>query len=127
MAEPISWDKPETWSKFATDCHQIDFLKRYYCHNVEQATERVLTEDVVQLIASYAADVTNVLVDVRDQWQKWCVGQVVQVDEENAKLKIHPVGWSDRWDIWLPMDSPDVARYQTHTMKTITWIGNIQK
>lgn len=36
---------------------------------------------------------------------------------ENAVL-VHYNGWNARWDEWLPMESPRIAPFRTHTIQS---------
>ena len=51
--------------------------------------------------------------DVSDSRGKWCRGLVVDRVESNgvqggaARVKIHFVGWDDRWDEWIYDESID--------------------
>jgi hypothetical protein len=37
-------------------------------------------------------------IDVKDSVDHWCVGQIVDIDEEKNLVKVHFEGWSTRYD-----------------------------
>ncbi len=42
-----------------------------------------------------------------DTVNKWCVGTIV--DKNDKEVHIHFKGWSDKWNEWLPINSPRLA------------------
>ena len=40
----------------------------------------------------------NTFIDAKDSVNHWCVGQIVEIDEEKNMIKIHFEGWSPRYD-----------------------------
>ena len=40
----------------------------------------------------------NTFLDVKDTVNHWCVGQIVDIDEEKNMVKVHFEGWSSRYD-----------------------------
>ena len=40
----------------------------------------------------------NAFIDAKDTVNHWCVGQIVDIDEEKNMLKVHFEGWSARYD-----------------------------
>ena len=37
-------------------------------------------------------------IDAKDTVNHWCVGQIVDIDEEKNLVKVHFEGWSSRYD-----------------------------
>lgn len=54
-------------------------------------------------------------VDVLDTVRKWAEADVIKVDAAGRRIKIAYVGWSAKWDEWLPWDD---ARVTTHHAET---------
>ena len=40
----------------------------------------------------------NTYIDAKDTVNHWCVGQIVDIDEDKNTLKVHFEGWSSRYD-----------------------------
>jgi len=55
--------------------------------------------------------------DVKDEIQKWCEAQVVELDAINCLVKVHYKGWKKKFDEWLDpvKDSARLAEFHTHT------------
>jgi len=53
--------------------------------------------------------------DLLDKVNKWCEAEVVEV-KENV-VKFHYVGWSERWDEWVPRGSQRVAKAGKRTRR----------
>ncbi len=48
---------------------------------------------------NYQADYhLNNYIDSKDSVNLWCVGQIVDVDEDKNQIKVHFEGWSNRYD-----------------------------
>jgi len=62
-------------------------------------------------------------VDARDDTDRWLAG--VMVARRAGQVLIHYVGWSCRWDVWLPCDSARLAPYGTRSgVQTASWGQN---
>jgi len=48
-------------------------------------------------------------IDVRDTVNKWCCGNIVEVKDK--KVYIHYNGWSEKWNEWMDMSSPRIAKF----------------
>lgn len=57
---------------------------------------------------------TGSRVDCRDKDGQWYEAEVIEVDMELLRVKIHFVGWSRRWDLWLDQDAEDLAPVNSH-------------
>ena len=56
----------------------------------------------------------NDFLDALDTVNKWCVAKIIDIkknDNDIYQYHLHYVGWGDRWNEWLPMDSPRLAPY----------------
>lgn len=51
--------------------------------------------------------------DARDSVNTWCVGQIVECND-NA-VKVHFKGWASKWDEVIPRSSPRLAELRHHT------------
>lgn len=58
-------------------------------------------------------------VDVLDTVDQWLEAQVIEV-LPGPKAFIHYIGWPDRWDEWIPFDSPRIQPLRTHTVQSMT-------
>jgi hypothetical protein len=47
---------------------------------------------------------------------KWYVSEVLSIDAN--KVLVHFVGWTSRWDLWVPMEDSALAPLYTHTNKS---------
>ena len=47
--------------------------------------------------------------DVCDPGDKWCTAQIIEVATNHRQIKVHYVGWSDRYDEWLDFESYRIA------------------
>ena len=52
-------------------------------------------------------------IDVKDSVDHWCVGQIVDIDEEKNLVKVHFEGWSTRYDEVSTIISPDSLTHCT--------------
>uniref|UniRef100_A0A7S2W2S4 Ubiquitinyl hydrolase 1 n=1 Tax=Rhizochromulina marina TaxID=1034831 RepID=A0A7S2W2S4_9STRA len=53
------------------------------------------------------------LLDALDSDKRWFESQVVDVEED--RVKIHYLGWSSKWDAWVPRGSPDLLPLHSRT------------
>ncbi|KAH8063289.1 thiol-dependent ubiquitin-specific protease [Aureococcus anophagefferens] len=54
-------------------------------------------------------------VDVLDTVKKWAEAEVVRVDDAARRLLVTYTYWSDKWDEWLPAESPRIAPFGSRT------------
>lgn len=60
-------------------------------------------------------------VDVKDTVEQWLEAQVLEVKDDNSAVYIHYNGWGNRWNEWIPMNSPRIMPFRFHTkQKTVT-------
>ena len=57
-------------------------------------------------------------VDVKDTVDQWLDAQVIEVSEDYSMVKIHYNNWSNRWDEWLPTNSPRIMPFRYHTRQS---------
>eukprot|EP00475_Leptophrys_vorax_P032356 TRINITY_DN4980_c0_g1_i3.p1 TRINITY_DN4980_c0_g1~~TRINITY_DN4980_c0_g1_i3.p1 ORF type:complete len:341 (+),score=69.65 TRINITY_DN4980_c0_g1_i3:29-1051(+) len=53
------------------------------------------------------------MVDVMDKNNKWYQCQVTAT--QGHQVRIHYIGWNEKWDEWIPRDSPRIAKLESHT------------
>jgi len=60
-------------------------------------------------------------VDVKDTVNKWLEAQVIEVNKDKKKVKIHYNNWGDKWDEWINTNSPRIMPFRYHTrQKSLT-------
>lgn len=60
-------------------------------------------------------------VDVKDTVEQWLEAQVLEVKDDNSAVYVHYNGWGNRWNEWIPMNSPRIMPFRFHTkQKTVT-------
>eukprot|EP00475_Leptophrys_vorax_P028868 TRINITY_DN4202_c0_g1_i1.p1 TRINITY_DN4202_c0_g1~~TRINITY_DN4202_c0_g1_i1.p1 ORF type:complete len:135 (-),score=31.90 TRINITY_DN4202_c0_g1_i1:264-668(-) len=109
------------FESFPLNAKAAPVIKQYYLEQLACIPAAIrLPVVVMELITEFAEQqfYTDQLFDVRDKFQKWCVGRVVEVGKEDNVL-IHYEGWSSKWDewIWIPADSARFAQHGTHTQQ----------
>ncbi len=57
----------------------------------------------------------GLFIDVRDTVDKWCEGEVLEVDSVRRRVYITYTYWSDKFNEWLPVDSERIAPFAMHT------------
>jgi hypothetical protein len=82
------------------DVVKIDVQTKYYQHFVRKVVTDFPTE-IVDEISKFAAEgyAIGSLVDARDTWTKWGIAKVIDMDD--GKIKVHYLGWYDRYDEWF--------------------------
>ena len=58
-------------------------------------------------------------VDVKDTVDQWLDAQVMDVKPDNSEVFIHYIGWAERWDEWIPMNSPRIMPFRFHTRQSV--------
>ena len=58
-------------------------------------------------------------VDVKDTVDQWLDAQIMDVKPDNSEVFIHYIGWADRWDEWIPMNSPRIMPFRYHTRQSV--------
>eukprot|EP00475_Leptophrys_vorax_P029005 TRINITY_DN4230_c0_g3_i1.p1 TRINITY_DN4230_c0_g3~~TRINITY_DN4230_c0_g3_i1.p1 ORF type:complete len:193 (-),score=51.03 TRINITY_DN4230_c0_g3_i1:99-677(-) len=98
--------------KEAADCKVHE---TYYSHWLGVAQQE-LTQEIIQLVSSYASGGyrNGQLVDVMDALQTWCVAEVLQIERRTA-VKVHYIGWLERYDEVISTDSGKLAALFQHT------------
>eukprot|EP00475_Leptophrys_vorax_P028524 TRINITY_DN4132_c0_g1_i1.p1 TRINITY_DN4132_c0_g1~~TRINITY_DN4132_c0_g1_i1.p1 ORF type:complete len:913 (-),score=221.36 TRINITY_DN4132_c0_g1_i1:68-2806(-) len=77
----------------------------YQAHLRRLKTKRTLKKGEFQL---------GMTLDVRDdKFGMWCIAEIVAISED--QLKIHYLGWGEKYDEWLDSDTPRFAPAFTHT------------
>ncbi len=56
-------------------------------------------------------------IDVKDTIDVWLEAEVIDVDEKENLVLVHYNGWGKRWDEYLPINSPRIAQFRTHTVQ----------
>jgi hypothetical protein len=54
-------------------------------------------------------------IDAKDTVNHWCVGQIVDIDEEKNLVKVHFEGWSTRYDELIRRNAPRIGPFRRHT------------
>ena len=54
-------------------------------------------------------------VDAKDSIGKWCVGQIVELDESSNVARVHYDGWSERHDEYVSLLSDKIAPFRYFT------------
>jgi ubiquitin C-terminal hydrolase len=54
-------------------------------------------------------------VDAKDSVNSWCAAKII--DSEPERVKIHYEGWSEKWEIWLPVKSDKLAPFRLHSRR----------
>jgi hypothetical protein len=54
------------------------------------------------------------LVDCQDRFNKWFESTIVEVKEDS--IFVHYNGWPDKWNEWIPINSPRLAPVHTHSI-----------
>jgi hypothetical protein len=66
----------------------------------------------------------------------WRYSQIIDLDSSNMCLKIHFLGWSNKWDLWIPFKSIEDKRrlwrispydYTSMSTKSIINVGDIRR
>ena len=64
-------------------------------------------------------------IDAKDTLSKWCVAQIIEIDEANNSVRLHFEGWATRYDEvkllmlflqWIKKNSLRLAPFRRHTV-----------
>lgn len=94
------------------DSKLVSVQKRYY----KDALRNVNLMDIDSLVAGYASDAfleKDALIDVEDSSERWCIGRVVGIDQNN--VLVHFEGWPARWDEWIDVTSERLEPFLSQT------------
>jgi hypothetical protein len=95
-------------------------VQENYYRSVLSKWLRPTPPDVILcLIGAYASEwlVVGALIDVEDTTSRrnWGISRVEDVDVEKSAVLIHFFGWSNKWNTWIPKDSPRLAPLYSKT------------
>lgn len=83
---------------------------------------------------NYVQDIAlNQYIDTKDTVNHWCVGEVIDINDENNQVKIHFEGWTTRYDevSMIPFWKKFPDRFLTNSVidneKELTKTSSIQK
>ena len=57
----------------------------------------------------------DLYVDAKDSVGKWCVGQIVELDESRSVARVHYDGWSEKHDEYISLLSDKIAPFRYFT------------
>jgi hypothetical protein len=92
-----------------------EIMVEYYKTQLDTFSPHVLPKDLSSIIIGYSTDGYRAgqHIDVQDDWKKWCAGQVVEVG--HTRIKVHYVGWAQRYNEWIDIGSGRLAPAFTYT------------
>jgi hypothetical protein len=113
MAQRECDEEPENWVDFV-DTHKTDRQRRYYVHNLKKQLAS-FPDELIDIVADCAADGFRIgqRLDVLDKMPQWCVGEVVDIKDDS--VRVHYIGWKEKWDEWFEVSSDRIAKLWTKT------------
>lgn len=68
--------------------------------------------------ASFRAQLTTgMMIDARDTERMWYAAVVVDMTSAGDSVRVHFLGWTSRWDMWIERTSADLKPLFTHTTR----------
>jgi hypothetical protein len=96
-----------------------EYLMKYYRHFLTKFLPAdiapFIPPDLVNFMVHFIEEGFSVgdIIECQDKIPRWCIAQVVAIKE--GELRVHYVGWSDKWDEWIPWNSERIAPLYSHT------------
>lgn len=98
-------------------CHSLLLETRYRSSDEDGSHWRAdrFFSDIASNAWRYSLQIGD-LIDAQDTQEKWYEARILDI--QTSQILVHYRGWTSKWDVWLPCDSPKIG---VHHTKVSNW------
>eukprot|EP00475_Leptophrys_vorax_P024066 TRINITY_DN3312_c0_g1_i1.p1 TRINITY_DN3312_c0_g1~~TRINITY_DN3312_c0_g1_i1.p1 ORF type:complete len:226 (-),score=60.18 TRINITY_DN3312_c0_g1_i1:82-759(-) len=102
-------------------CPTASKLKEYYCAqlNDNAAAAANVSQDVILEVVGFVCAGDGEMVDAKDVMDCWALANVIELDEEGKRCKVHYIGWSVKYDEWISCESARIQPAFSQTLRSL--------